>query len=408
MAAGAPGIYQGVLLDDARLARPDLLRRVDGASGLGNWTYVPGDIKSALTPRTDAVLQVGFAALLLEKEVGAHVARGFVVLGDGTWEDIDLDSVRCSIEEAVDRAAAIQDGRESTRPFYSSTCPRCAWRGACLSEMREGRDASFVDGMTRTLHRVLARHGVRTLDDLASVDVEALRRAGAPADGLDRLRRQAQALLTGAPVGRRRVELPEAKQREHFLHLEIDPIASGAPFLLAWTGNAPGADATEPARLAVATPRPSAPSLFRSCSPMWRRTPGPIRSMCGVLRRFAPSTRWPRRWEQLRRESAISKAGSSTWPRRCGAPRPCRFGDTDLPRLRHSREEHRGPAPTSPTMRCSSTSRACRPAMIRRLVASGSSALARTRSRRSTRFAGGCDERRLSGSLGAARAIAAS
>jgi predicted RecB family nuclease len=117
--------------------------------------------------------------------------------------------------------------------------------------LRDTRDASFADGLTRTLHRVLARHGVRTLDELAAADVDALRRAGAPADGLERLRRQARALLEGAPVGRRPVELPVGTRREYYLRIEADPVDSGAPFLLAWASGPAGGGAPDPARVAV-------------------------------------------------------------------------------------------------------------------------------------------------------------
>jgi predicted RecB family nuclease len=251
MRDGAPGIYQGVLLEGARLARPDLLERRVGVSVFGDWTYAPGDVKSALAPRTDAVLQVGFAALLLARLVGAPVARGFLVLGDGTREELDLDALACSIEDAVERAEAIQDGREATAPFFSAACARCAWRGRCLPELQEARDASFADGLTRTLHRVLARHGVRTLDDLAAADVEALRRSGAPADGLDRLRRQARALVEGVPVGHRPVELPRGVRREHYLRIDTDPIDGGAPFLIAWAGGRANAGTPAPATLAI-------------------------------------------------------------------------------------------------------------------------------------------------------------
>ena len=52
MRDGVAGIDQGVLLDGARLARPDLLERVPGRSALGEFHYVPGDVKSARTARS--------------------------------------------------------------------------------------------------------------------------------------------------------------------------------------------------------------------------------------------------------------------------------------------------------------------------------------------------------------------
>lgn len=264
MRGGAPGIYQGVLLDGSRLARPDLLERREGVSAVGAWTYVVGDIKSALVPRTDAVLQVGFAAVLLEAVLGTPVTSGFLVLGDATREEIDLDAVRCSIDDAVARAEDIHAGRLETAAFFSPACARCRWRGHCLPALQGARDASFADGLTRTLHRVLARHGVRSLDDLVEADVDALRRAGAPVDGLERLRRQARALLEGVAVGRRPVELPAGRRREHYLRIEIDPVEGGAPFLLAWgAGSAPAGTPPETRVELVATDAERADAFAR-------------------------------------------------------------------------------------------------------------------------------------------------
>jgi predicted RecB family nuclease len=234
MRAGAAGIDQGVLIERGRLARPDLLERIPGASALGDHYYRPGDVKSARTVRADAVLQVGFAALLLETIQGRRPESGFLILGDGRKEDIDLEAIRFTIEDAVARAEAIARGEIDTEPYYSASCARCRWRGECLPRLQEGRDLSFVYGLTRSRHRVLRRHGVRTIDDLASADVGRLVAEGAPADGLERARAQAQALIEGRPMNLRPVKLPRGARREGYLRIEVDPLASGEPLLFAW------------------------------------------------------------------------------------------------------------------------------------------------------------------------------
>lgn len=232
--AGAPGVLQGVLLGGGRLARPDLLERVEGESALGPWHYVPGDVKSATTARTDAVLQVGLAARLLEPIQGRRPALGFVVLGDGSRETFELETVDASIDAAIARAESVLDGSATTAPFYSAACARCRWRSTCLPELKGSRDASFVHGMTRTVRAALSRVGIATVDDLAGCDVVSLRRAGAPPDGLERLRRQAEALKRGAPTGTRAVAVPGGNAPDRFLRIEVDPLEGREPFLFAW------------------------------------------------------------------------------------------------------------------------------------------------------------------------------
>jgi predicted RecB family nuclease len=241
MRRGVPGIYQGVLLSGRKLAQPDLLERAEGASALGPFHYVAGDVKSAVAARSDAALQVAFAASLLESVQGRSPETGFLVLGDGSRETFEPASIRESLRLALDRVTEIADGLDSTFPFFSRHCARCRWRGECLPGIVRGRDISLVHGLTRTRHRVLRRHGIVTVEDLSRADRAALERAGAPTDGLDRLKRQARALLESRPAGRRPVKVAAGTLREYYLRIESDPLDPGDAFLFAWgAGKAQG------------------------------------------------------------------------------------------------------------------------------------------------------------------------
>ena len=250
MREGVAGIDQGVLLDGARLARPDLLERVSGRSALGDFHYVPGDVKSAVTARSDAALQVGFAALLLETLQGVRPDAGFLILGDGRREELNLESIRCTVDDAVERTEQVALGQAETSPFFSPACARCRWRGACLPRLEEGRDLSFVHGMTRARRRVLSRQGIATIDDLAGADVAALAAAGVPAEGLERMRTQARTLLDGRVLRRAAPGLPRGAKREAYLRIELDPLDGGQPFSIAWGDAAAGAPIAA-ARVAV-------------------------------------------------------------------------------------------------------------------------------------------------------------
>ncbi|HUC43888.1 MAG TPA: TM0106 family RecB-like putative nuclease [Candidatus Sulfotelmatobacter sp.] len=234
MRSGVAGIDQGVLLGPGRLARPDLLERVPGASGLGEFHYVPGDIKSALAPRSDAAMQVGFAAVLLEAVQGVRPSSGFLILGDGSREVLDLESIRTTVDEAVMRAESLVLGEAATVPGYCRACARCRWRGRCLPELEKAHDISFVHGLTRTRQRVLRARGVESIDALAAADIDVLVASGVPADGLDRAQRQARALLSGGVEGRREVPVPSGSRRELYLRIETDPLDGAQPFLVSW------------------------------------------------------------------------------------------------------------------------------------------------------------------------------
>jgi uncharacterized protein len=250
MREGIAGIDQGVLLDGARLARPDLLERVPGASSLGDFHYVPGDVKSARTTRSDAVFQVGFAALLLEAVQGLRPDAGFLILGDGRREELDLGAIRYTVDDAVVRTEEVANGAAPTSAFFSPACARCRWRGTCLPQLEQERDLSCVHGVTRARRRVFLSHGITTIDDLARIDVEALAAAGVSSDGLDRMRLQARTLLAGRVVRNRPAGLPRGVRRELYLRVESDPLDGGEPFSIAW-GDAAAGGMIDAARIAI-------------------------------------------------------------------------------------------------------------------------------------------------------------
>ncbi len=254
MSEGVAGIDQAVLIDGARLARPDLLERAPGRSTLGEFHYIPGDVKSARTTRSDAVFQVGFAALLLESVQGRRPETGFLILGDGRREELDLGAIRCTVDDAVTRTEEVARGEAATSPFFSTACARCRWRGTCLPRLEEARDLSFVHGVTRARRRVLLRHGVATIDQLARADVAALAAAGVPSDGLLRMRTQARTLLDGQLLRHRPAGLPRGLKREFYLRLESDPLDRGEPFSIAW-GEAAPLGAIDTARVAIVSTR---------------------------------------------------------------------------------------------------------------------------------------------------------
>jgi len=262
MSEGVAGIDQAVLIDGARLARPDLLERAPGRSTLGEFHYIPGDVKSAKTTRSDAVFQVGFAALLLETVQGRRPETGFLILGDGRREELELGAIRCTVDDAVARTEEVARGEAATSPFFSPACARCRWRGTCLPRLEEARDLSFVHGVTRARRRVLLRHGVATIDALAAADVAALSAAGVPSDGLLRMRTQAKTLLDGQVLHHRPAGLPRGLKREFYLRLESDPLDRGEPFSIAW-GEAAPLGAIDTARVAIVSTRDERAAALR-------------------------------------------------------------------------------------------------------------------------------------------------
>ena len=80
---GVELVHQAVLQTEDRLGLPDLLRRLPGASALGDHHYEVLDVKTSGRSRGDQILQVVFYAQLLAELQGRMPTHGALILKDG-------------------------------------------------------------------------------------------------------------------------------------------------------------------------------------------------------------------------------------------------------------------------------------------------------------------------------------
>lgn len=233
MKTGVPGIYQPVFFRENRLAIPDLIQRVEGASELGPFHYIPGDIKTGRMPRTDQVLQLSFASWVLGQTQGVEPQAGFLWLGDDHQEVIDLEAIRLVSRAAGDQLAEFISSESASEPFFDLHCRACRWVDRCLPEMVQKDDLSLVDGMTRARRSILQRIGIHDFRTLAQSAAALPDNIHLPAAGLERLRFQAQTLVSRTPRLLQPSPFPHPKPGDLLIHLESDPLSSGQIILLA-------------------------------------------------------------------------------------------------------------------------------------------------------------------------------
>ena len=75
MRGGADVIVQAALGDGRWYGRPDVMRRVDRASGLGGWSYEIDDTKLARETRAGTILQLGLYSEMLGRETQSREQR---------------------------------------------------------------------------------------------------------------------------------------------------------------------------------------------------------------------------------------------------------------------------------------------------------------------------------------------
>lgn len=200
MQQGVPWIHQAVLKGDRRLGLPDLLRKFEGASRLGDHHYEVLDVKTSGHARGDQVLQVVFYTRLLAEVQGRMPARGAIVTKTGAEEPFavaDYLAVGREVEGELLRLAAEPD---RARPFFQAGCEGCHWNHRCVPSMRERSDLSLVAGMSHGARAILEANGCRTVADLAHWTADARHTGQLDPALLRRLKKAASAHVAGRPV----------------------------------------------------------------------------------------------------------------------------------------------------------------------------------------------------------------
>ncbi len=222
---GAPLIHQAVLGDEDRLGLPDLLRKVDGESALGDHHYEVLDVKTSGRTRADQILQVVFYAQLLDGVQGRLPTHGGIILKDGREERFEVRDYVAACDEVVRELRRMRASSEGSRPFLQLGCSSCYHDQRCLPVLEARGDLSLVQGMSHGARAILEGAGCATVEDLATFHPDNARaRGNLDSTLVRRLRRGAQARLMGQPVVDARPVVDQL-DRAAILHVLADPFA---------------------------------------------------------------------------------------------------------------------------------------------------------------------------------------
>lgn len=222
---GAELMHQAVLSSEDRLGLPDLLRKLDGASELGDHHYEVLDVKTSGKSRGDQILQVVFYTQLLAEVQGRMPEHGALILKDGREERFLIADYSAACDEVVAELRRLRDEPDSSRPFLQMGCSGCYHDERCLPEMKSRGDLSLVQGMSHGARSILEAAGCHTVHALADFHPENARaRGNLDAVLLRRLRRAAEAYLAGAPVVEARPRA-ENLDRSAIIHMVTDAFA---------------------------------------------------------------------------------------------------------------------------------------------------------------------------------------
>jgi predicted RecB family nuclease len=200
MEAGADFIYQGTLLDRDMLGRPDLLVKKDGMSDLGNWHYMPIDIKSSHELKTAHRFELTFYAALLHRVQGVFPERAGIINRDHDEFLFEPADLLADFEILLQKIQDIRKGRKPA-PVVRKTCfDTGPWGAACLKFAQKTNDIALIYNVSVPKLTALRDLGIKTVEDAAAMDPSSYAGAapGLTLHGLETIKLQAQSLLHNA------------------------------------------------------------------------------------------------------------------------------------------------------------------------------------------------------------------
>jgi len=154
MKDGVDFIYQGVLIDGNCSGRPDLLQKVKGKSNLGDWLYMPIDIKSGSGYEGDTFegdnmkesyrLQLVFYDYVLNKIQGASLGKGIIININGEELNYDLDIKEKKFLKIFEEISVMAEGKSIYQPTIGGKCGLCRWQTNCRKWAEKNKDLSLL------------------------------------------------------------------------------------------------------------------------------------------------------------------------------------------------------------------------------------------------------------------------
>ncbi|MEL6815931.1 MAG: TM0106 family RecB-like putative nuclease, partial [Cyanobacteria bacterium J06598_3] len=176
MAEGVETIYRGVLIADGPggvkyRSEPDVLVKQSGESWLGDWYYVPYNVKLGKKPKPEYQLVAAFNAYVLAETQGVWPDFVGLFLKEREYT-VDLARYVPKLQDALDDCLDVDHGvlnvADAPEVFISrSRCDMCPWLGNCYQVAKAQNHLSLLPGVTKKRYPTLVELGITTVEDLA-------------------------------------------------------------------------------------------------------------------------------------------------------------------------------------------------------------------------------------------------
>lgn len=242
MKEGKDFIYQGVLMVDDFIGRPDLLERISGKSKFGNYYYIPVDIKAGRGYEGDSfddgkvkesyLFQLNFYNFILSNIQKFNPEFGKIININQEELDYKTDFNSDKFSKIKEEIILMAKGREVYQPIIGGKCDLCRWQTYCNDWAKKKKDLSLLFYVGENKYE-LQRYGIKEIKDLLSKplikwlkELPALKKQGYfngfAEKSFSNLYKRAQVHKKGKEVFYSKINFPESQREIHF-DVEDDP-----------------------------------------------------------------------------------------------------------------------------------------------------------------------------------------
>ena len=209
--------YTDFLAEITFTAAPSLLIKQPGESILGNWEYIPVNIKLGRKPKPEYKLISAFHAQILAIIQGKIPARSQLILKEHNSHQINLTHWLTKMQENVADCLSMLANQNEPEVFISrQRCSLCSWYSFCHDVAKSSEHLSLIPGVTPKRYEYLQALGIDTVETLVDVPSDILEEA-LGFDIATQLKQQITAIQSDRPVVRSGFDL-----------IQTQPIPSGA------------------------------------------------------------------------------------------------------------------------------------------------------------------------------------
>jgi len=197
MASGVEFIHQASLCNEAMRGSADLLRRIEQASVLGDWSYIPIECKLASKPKTTFLVQALAYCELLTPLLGNIPHKFELYLGGGKFKEYQTDQFLAWYQLLRQRFAVFQESFDPVKPPEGAPGDHGGWTAFIEERLEQQRDLILVAGMRQSQRQKLRSEGITTIEQLGAFSAGSSVKGLSP-DTLHELRQQAELQLQPA------------------------------------------------------------------------------------------------------------------------------------------------------------------------------------------------------------------